>query len=90
MEKQTIGLQCYQTIPRRVTIIHDNRIDFNENRNVFKDLNEVKPSDDWFLYGYIYAEVNNKLGKTKGRLVGDEICLSVCRSGHQNPQAYPL
>ena len=43
LKKQTIGLQCYLTIPQRVTIIHDNRIDFNENRDVFKDLNEVPP-----------------------------------------------
>ena len=41
--KKTIGLQCHQTIPQRVTILHDNRIDFNENINVFKDLNEVPP-----------------------------------------------
>ena len=33
-QKQTIGLQCYPTIPRRVTIIHDNRIDKNEYSDV--------------------------------------------------------
>ena len=66
LQKQTIGLQCYITIPRRVTIIHDNRIDFNENKDVFKDLNEVPPSDDWFPYEYIDAEVNKKLDRTKG------------------------
>ena len=64
MEKQTIGLQCYQTIPRRVTIIYDDRIYFNENRDVFKDLNDVLPSEDWFPYEYIDAEVNMKLEKT--------------------------
>ena len=58
--RKTIGLQCYLTIPRYVTIIHDNSIDFNENRDVFKDLNEVPPSDDWFPYEYIDAEVNRK------------------------------
>ena len=72
-QKQTIGLQCYLTIPRSVTILHDNRIDFNENRDLFKDLNEVPPSDDWFPYEYIDAEVNNKLDKTKVRLAGDEM-----------------
>ena len=41
LQKQTIGLQFYLTIPRRVTIIHENRIDFDENKDVFKDLNEV-------------------------------------------------
>ena len=73
MQKQTIGLQCYLNIPRRVTILHDNQIDFNENKYVFKDLNEVPPSDDWFPYEYIDAEVNKKLDKTKGRLACDEM-----------------
>ena len=49
-QKQAISLQCYTTIPQRVTIIRDNRIDFNDNRDVFKDLNEVPESDYWFLY----------------------------------------
>ena len=70
LQKQTIGLQCYLNIPRRVTILHDNQIDFNENKYVFKDLNEVPPSDNLFPYEYIDAEVNNKLDKTKGRLAG--------------------
>ena len=48
-----------------VTILYDNQIDFNENKNVFKDLNEVPTSDDWFPYEYIDAEVNKKLDKTK-------------------------
>ena len=29
LHKQTIGLQCYLTIPQRVKIIHENRIYFN-------------------------------------------------------------
>ena len=73
MQKQTIGLQCYLTIPQHVTIIHNNRIEFNENGYVFKDLNEVPPSDDWFPYEYIYDEVNNKLDKTKEQLAGNEM-----------------
>ena len=32
-----------------------------------------KPLDNWFLYEYIYAEVNKKLDKTKGGLAGKEI-----------------
>ena len=40
---------------------------------MFKDLNEVPPSDDWFLYEYIDTEVNNKWDETKGRLGGDEV-----------------
>ena len=40
---------------------------------MFKDLNEVPPSDYWFPYEYIDAEANKKLDKTKGRLAGDEM-----------------
>ena len=73
MQKKIIGLKFHQTLPRRVTIIHDNRIDFNENRNVFKDLNEVPPSDDWFPYEYIDAEVKKKTEKTKRQLAGKKM-----------------
>ena len=38
-QKQTIVLQFYLTIPQCVTIVYDNRIDFNENKDVFKYLN---------------------------------------------------
>ena len=48
-------------------------MDFNENSYVFKDLNEVPPSDYWFPYEYIDAEVNNKLDNTKRRLSGYEM-----------------
>ena len=40
---------------------------------MYQYLNEVSPSDDWFPYEYIDAKVNNKLYKTKGQLVGNEI-----------------
>ena len=59
-QKKTICFQCYLTIPRGVTILHENRIDFNKNRDVFKYLNEVLLSYDWFPYEYIDAEVNKK------------------------------
>ena len=32
LQKQTINLQCYLTIPRRVTFIHENQIDFNKKK----------------------------------------------------------
>ena len=67
------GLQCYLTIPRRIAILHDNRIDFNKNKYVFKDLTEVLSSDDWSPYEYIDDEVNKKLDKTKGQIAGDEM-----------------
>ena len=68
-----IGLQCYLAIPRRVTFLYDNRIDFNENKDVFKYLNEFLPSDDWFPYEYINSEVKNKVDKNKGQLSGYEM-----------------
>ena len=40
---------------------------------MFKDLNEVPPLDDWLSYEYIDAEVNKKVDKTKGRLVGNNM-----------------
>ena len=40
---------------------------------MFKYLNDVPPSDHWFPYEYIDAEVNNKVYKTKGQLAGDEM-----------------
>ena len=40
---------------------------------MFKDLNDVPPSDDWLPYEYIDAEVNRKLYETKGQLAGDEM-----------------
>ena len=40
---------------------------------MFKDLKEVLPSDDWFPYEYIDAEVKKKVEKTKGKLAGDDM-----------------
>ena len=40
---------------------------------MFKDLNEVPPSDDWFPYEYIDTEFKKKLDKTKGQLASDEM-----------------
>ena len=59
--RKTIGIQFYLTIQLFVTFIYNNRIDLNENKYVFKYLNEFPPSDYWFPYEYIDAEVNNKV-----------------------------
>ena len=72
-QKQTIGLQCYLTISWRVKVLNDNQIDKNKYSAVYKYLNEVSPSDYWFSYEYIDAEVNKNLGETKGRLAGYEM-----------------
>ena len=71
--EKKIGLQCYLTIPQCVTILYDNQIDINENKDVFKDLNDFPPSDDWFPYEYIDAEIKNKVNITKGKLAGNEM-----------------
>ena len=54
-------------------MIHENRIEFNENGDVFKDLNEVPLSEYCFPYKYVDAEVNKKFDKTKGRLAVNEM-----------------
>ena len=66
-------MQCYPTTPRRVTFLYDNIIDLNENKDVFKDLNEFPPSDYWFSFEYIDAKVKKKVDKTKGQLADDEM-----------------
>ena len=73
LQKKNIGLKFHQTFLRRDTIIHDNRIGFNKNINLFNDLNEVPPSDDWFPYEYIDAEVKKKMHETKRQLAGNEM-----------------
>ena len=40
---------------------------------MFKDLKKFQPSDDWFTYEYIDAEVKKKVDKTKGGISGDEM-----------------
>ena len=70
MVEKAIGLQCYLIIPRSVTFLYDNLIYLNENKDLFKDLNDFPPSDYWFPCKYIYAEFNNKVDKTKGQLAG--------------------
>ena len=73
LQKKTIGLQYYLTIPWRVTIIYGNWIELNDKKYVLKKFKEVPLSDDWFPYEYIDAEVKKKLDKTKGNIAGDEM-----------------
>ena len=40
---------------------------------MFKYLNDVPPSDYWFPYEYMYAEVKEKVNETKGQLAGNEM-----------------
>ena len=70
-QKKTIGLQCLQTIPRRVTFLHDNQINLNIHKNVFRNLHDVITSENWFSNKYIEAEIKKKLDKIKGQLASD-------------------
>ena len=62
-QKQTIGLQCLYTIPRRVIFLHDDRINFNIHKNVFKYLDVNPTSETWFPNKYIEDEIKKKRGK---------------------------
>ena len=41
VQKKTIGLQCLYTIPRRVTFLHDDRMNINTQKNVFRYLDGI-------------------------------------------------
>ena len=64
-EIQTIGLKCLYTIPRRVTFIHDDRINFNTQRNVFRDLDGISTSETFFPNKFIDDEIKKRVDKTK-------------------------
>ena len=40
------------TIPRCVTFIHDDQINFNIHKNVFRDLYGISTSETWFPKKY--------------------------------------
>ena len=70
--KKNIGLQYLQTIPRRVTFLHDDRINLNIHKNMFINLHDVPTSENWFPNKYIEAEIKKKLEKNRGQLTSDE------------------
>ena len=70
-EIKTIGLQCLYTIPRRVTFIHDDQINFNTQKNVFRDLDGISTSETWFPNKYIEDEIKKKVEKTRDQLASD-------------------
>ena len=43
-QKKTIGFQCLHTIPRCVTFLHDDRMNLNIQKNVFRDLDGISTS----------------------------------------------
>ena len=77
VQKKTIGLQCLQTIPRRVTSLHDDQINLNIHKNVFSNLHDVPTSENWFPNKYIEAEIKKKVDKTRGQLASDEMAYGI-------------
>ena len=63
-QKKTIGLQCLHTIPRRATFIHEDRMNLNIQKNVFRDLDGISTSENWFPNKYIEDEIKKKVDKT--------------------------
>ena len=70
-QKETIGLQCLYTIPQRVTFLHDDQINFNIHKNLFRDLYVNSTSETWFTNKYIEGEIKKKVDKTRGQLASD-------------------
>ena len=64
-EIKTIGLHWLYTIPRRVTFLHDDLINFNAQKNVFRDLDGISTSKTWFPKKYIDDEIKKKVDKNK-------------------------
>ena len=56
-QNKAIGLQYLHTIPRRVTFLHDDWINFNIQKKVFRDLYVDPTSETWFPNKYIEAEI---------------------------------
>ena len=69
--EKTIGLKCLQTIPQRVTFLHDDRINLNIHKNMFRNLYVDPTSETWFPNKYIEADIKKKLDKTRGQLASD-------------------
>ena len=64
-ETKTIGLQCLYTIPRRVTFIHDDRMNINTQKNVFRYLDGISTSETFFPKKYIDDEIKKKNRQNK-------------------------
>ena len=47
-QTRTIGLQCLYTFPRRVIFLHDDQMNINTQKNVFRDLDGISTSETFF------------------------------------------
>ena len=59
-QTKTIGLQCLYTIPRRFTFLHDDRMNINTQKNVFRYLYGISTSETWFPKKYIDVDIKKK------------------------------
>ena len=76
-EIKTIGLQCVYTIPRRVTFLCDDRINFNTQKNVFRDLDGISTSETFFPNKSINDEIKKRVDKTRDQLASDKMAYDI-------------
>ena len=55
--RKKLAYSFLHTIPRRVTFLHDDRINLNIHKNVIKNLDVDPTSETWFPNKYIEAEI---------------------------------
>ena len=72
-EIKTIGLQCLYTIPRRVKFLHDDQINFNTQKNVFRDLENISTSENVFRRNIFMMRSRKKVDKTRDQLASDKM-----------------
>ena len=72
-EIKTIGLQFLYTIPRRVKFLHDDRINLNTQKNVFRDLDGISTSVTFFPKMFIEDEIKKRVDETRGQLASDKM-----------------
>ena len=76
-EIKTIGLQCLYTIPRRVKFLHDNRINFNTQKNVFRYLDGISTSETFFLNKFIDDDIQKRVYKIRDQLASDKMAYDI-------------
>ena len=65
------------TIQRRVRFLHDDRMNLNIHKNVFRDLDGISTSKTWFLNKYIEDKIKKKADKTREQLASDEMAYDI-------------
>ena len=76
-EIKPIGLHCLYTIPRRVKFLHDDRIKFNTQKNVFRYLDGISTSVNFFTNKFIDDETKKRVDKTRDKLASDKMAYDI-------------